>query len=55
MDRGPDAERQKGKIKKKKKKKKDAFRGCRFANHDELKHSVCEESKEVYAAGIQRL
>jgi histone-lysine N-methyltransferase SETMAR len=38
---------------------KDALRGRRFADDDELKHSVREElrrlSKEFYATGIQRL
>jgi histone-lysine N-methyltransferase SETMAR len=38
---------------------KDALRGRRFADDDELKHSVSEElrrfSKEFYATGIQHL
>jgi histone-lysine N-methyltransferase SETMAR len=38
---------------------KDSLRGRRFADDDELKHSVREElrrfSKELYATGIQRL
>ncbi|GFG40768.1 hypothetical protein Cfor_06046, partial [Coptotermes formosanus] len=38
---------------------KDALRGHRFAEDDELKHSVREQlrsfSKEFYATGIRRL
>jgi hypothetical protein len=38
---------------------KDALRGRRFADNDELKHSVRDElrrfSEELYTTGIQRL
>jgi hypothetical protein len=38
---------------------KNALRGCRFVDDDELKHSVYEKlqgfSKEFYATGIQHL
>jgi len=38
---------------------KDIFREHHFADHDELKHSACEDlrclSKKFYATGIQRL